>query len=175
MVAGGQRDQQYQRQWWRLPAHSGLAAKTLRCFVNPPLQCFLLAARGGAPPYPTLRYGAPLAECHSVAGSAGSASSATCSSFTRTGLRARLCGWAELTSEPNGLAGLWPEQHRRPSREEGTSAPASCSEQKELGQKSQRDAAGAPQMLQSCHGHSQRPAHRHSNSQLESRTSSSEF
>lgn len=141
--------------------------KNLEVFVNPLLQCFLLAARGGAPP--TLPWGMVhhLWGRHSVTGSAGSASSGSCSSLTWTGLRARLCGWAELPSEPSGLAGLWPEQHRRPSREEGTSAPASCSGQKELGQKSQREVAGAPHTLQSCHGHSQRPAHREQQSEKE--------
>lgn len=39
-------------------------------------------------------------------------------------------------------------------------APASWSRQKERGQNSQRDEAGALHILQSCHGHSQRPADR---------------
>lgn len=41
--------------------------------------------------------------CHSAA---GSASSASCSSLTLTGLRVELCGWVELALEPSGLAGL---------------------------------------------------------------------
>lgn len=87
--------------------------------------------------------------------------SASGSSLTLTGLRAERRGLVELELEPRGLMGLWLEQQGRPSREEEVSAPASWSRQYERGQKSQRDEAGAPQTLQSCHGHSQRPADRH--------------
>lgn len=80
------------------------------------------------------------------------------SSLTPVGLRAWRRGWAE--PEPSGLSGLWPLQQGRLSREEAVSAPASWSRQKERGQKSQSDEASAPHTLQSCHGHSQRPAHR---------------
>lgn len=93
--------------------------------------------------------------CHSEAGWPASGSGSG-SSLTLTGRR----GWVELELEPRGLAGLWLEQQGRPSSAEDVSAPTSCSRQNERGQKSQTDEDGTPQTLQSCHGHSQRPADR---------------
>lgn len=96
-------------------------------------------------------------QCHSAASSPSSVSG---SSLTLRGLREERCSWIKLELESRGLTGLWLEQQRRPSKEEAVNAPASWSWQNERGQKSQRDEAGAPQTLQSCHGHSQRPAGR---------------
>ncbi|TNN66846.1 hypothetical protein EYF80_022915 [Liparis tanakae] len=109
--------------------------------------------------------GAP--RCHSEAGwpasasassSSSSSSSGSGSSLTAAGLRAERRGGAGPELEPSGLTGSWLEQQGRPSRAEEASAPASWSRQKERGQKSQREEAAAPHTLQSCHGHSQRPA-----------------
>lgn len=82
---------------------------------------------------------------HSPATETGSAGSIFPGASARSGRASR------------GLSGSWLEQQGRSSKAEGASEPSSCSRQKELGQKSQKEEAELWHTLHWCQGHSHLP------------------